>query len=849
VSAPTQAASRPPSVADLLTADVRARMRAEIEAAGGAEVAFFGRVGLSGAVAEVEVAGRGHESAAPALVARADGWDVALHNHPSGRLLPSDADLDVATQLAGVGCGGFYIVDNAVDEVYVVVPARPPSGGGPPLEPEEIEGFLGPGGPLASALGEGYEPRPGQLRMAHQVAASLVEESIAVVESGTGTGKTFAYLAPAALHALRQRERVVVSTATINLQSQLIAKDVPHLVAALPSLGGAPALKAVVVKGRGNYVSLRRAEEAAAQDPVGFESEDERAEVLRLAEWARTTATGDRSELEPPPRGEAWDHVASQADNCLGARCPRFGECHYYDSRRRAASAQLLVVNHHLLFADLAIKQETGWERAAALPPFTRVILDEAHHVEAIAGDHFGAQATQRGLSRPLGRLRRKRRAGRGLLPAFLKALASCDHVERLARSVEGLLAVRDRVAGELEEAFAEAAAAVREALPPGERGARSAKLRLQSEEHRALLEPLAQGQQGLALLAARLTQLLEEADGALDEAGHERVAPLLRQLKAVARRLTRGASTLRRLLDAFDPAREVRWVELTRGRRGRDRLALRSAPLEVGPLLRAALFEPARSCVLSSATLTVGGGFDYLLARLGLDALPAGRVRCEQIPSPFDYDRQALLGIPTDIPLPEEPGYPAGVARAVGALVRRSEGRAFVLFTSYGALDRAHAALERELEEAGLVPLRQGSSTREALLARFRETPGAVLFGTDSFWEGVDVPGDDLVLVVIARLPFSVPSEPLQQARAEAVEARGGSAFRELQLPRAVLKLTQGFGRLIRTSTDQGAVVVLDRRLITRWYGRAFFDSLPPVRVAPEPLDELVRTLGRYVL
>jgi ATP-dependent DNA helicase DinG len=264
--------------------------------------------------------------------------------------------------------------------------------------------------------------------------------------------------------------------------------------------------------------------------------------------------------------------------------------------------------------------------------------------------------------------------------------------------------------------------------------------------------------------------------------------------------------------------------------------------------MLRRALFERAKTVVLSSATLTVQGRFDYVESRLGLDGIDPARLRRDVIPSPFDYAQQALLAIPTDMPLPEDPDYPRAVSWATGELVRRSAGRAFVLFTSYGALRRAHADLEAPLHDAGLVPLRQGSASRAALLEQFRTTPGAVLFGTDSFWEGVDVPGDRLVLVVIPRLPFSVPSEPLAQARAEAVEARGGNAFQELQLPRAVLKLTQGFGRLIRTSADQGVVAVLDRRLLSRWYGRAFFDSLPDVRIEAQELLDILPTVGRYV-
>lgn len=918
-----------PPLEMVLAPEVQAILRAEIEAAGGAEVFFLGRCNPAGVVIEVEVAARGSRSAVPALLARAVGYQAAIHNHPSGDLRPSEGDLRAAALLANLGLG-FLIVNDAVSEAFEAIPLprrrpsrltasappRPPS-----LEPGQVAEFFAEGGPLSHVLGPAYEPRPQQVDLARAVAEAFRRDGIGLFEAGTGTGKTFAYLVPAALLALRGGEKVVISTATKNLQGQLSRKDVPALQAALRAAGLAPPrgetdggaadaeerepLRVAVAKGRSNYVSLRRAEEAGRQEELAFGDDHERQEVLRLAAWARETRSGDRVELVPPPSSEAWDHVNSTSDNCLGRECPRYRDCHFFSQRRRAHAAQVLIANHHLLFSDLAIKLGQGFDQAAVLPPFTRVILDEAHHVEDIASEYFGLQLTEFALARPLGQLEGRRGRGRGLLPALQGHLRG-ENLERLARTLEERIRpLREDVLRSVEDAFHLVALELRHGLPPGQREAREVKLRV-TEELVPLFAPLEDARAALVLLVSRLGRLLDEAKPILSLAQEEASRSLRLQVRGLLRRLERGATGLEEFLGGIGyrvaplelggvaaPARaqgstqpegqeegaasqpepaqaegdqggpgteapaearleseQIRWIELYRDRRRRDRLKLRSAPLEVGPHLVPALFAPARSVVLTSATLAVAGGTEFLEARLGLDRwrreFPARPLLQAQIPSPFDYPRQALLAVPSDLPLPDRSDYAAATTGALDALLECSRGRAFALFTSYGALQRAFQELAPRLEARGLLPLCQGSQSRESLLERFRATRGAVLFGTDSFWEGVDVPGDALVLVVIAKLPFGVPSEPLQIARAEAVAARGGSPFQELALPQAVLKLKQGFGRLIRGHQDRGAVVVLDRRLVTRAYGQAFLESLPPARLEVAPLRDVLVAVRR---
>lgn len=870
-----------PPLAAILSPEVQATLRREIEAAAGSEVFFLGRCDPAGVVIEVEVAARGNRSAVPALLARAAGFQAAIHNHPSGDLTPTASDLRAAALLASFGVG-FLIVDDPVERAYEAVPVprtRRPMNRRPqgpqPLDPAEVAAFFREQGPLARVLGGAYEPRPAQVQLAEAVALSFREEGVGLYEAGTGTGKTFAYLVPAALQALRTGEKVLVSTATKNLQSQLTQKDVPALAAALDLPEDAP-LRVTVVKGRSNFVSLRRAAEAAEQTQIAFEGEGEQEEVRRLAAWAKTSETGDRAELSPPPTWDAWEHVVSTSDNCLGRECPRFRDCHFFAQRRAAHQAHVLVANHHLLFADLAIKLANGFERAAVLPPFKRVVLDEAHHVQDIASEYFGLELTAFALTRPLAQLELDRRPGRGLLPAFQTHLRGRE-LDRLARRLEERLRpLRKDTRRTVEDAFELVTTLVREGAP-GDRGARELKFRV-GEEHAELFAPLEDARASLVLFVSRTGRLLDEAEAIFEVAEEEATRSLRLQIRACLKRLERGATSLEEFLggvgcrvgpllpggaiapaepappaddstsspdDAPLPGELVRWVELYRTRRKQDRIRLRGAPLEVGPHIVPALFSPAKSVVLTSATLVTGRGTEFLQSQLGLGAWreehPNRRLREARIPSPFDYRRQALLGIPSDLPLPTEAGFGAATTAALRELLITTRGRAFALFTSFSALQRAYRDLAPDLEARGMLPLCQGSEDRQALLERFKATRGAVLFGTDSFWEGVDVPGDALVLVVIAKLPFGVPSEPLQLARAEAVERRGGSPFAELSLPQAVLKLKQGFGRLIRNHADRGAVVILDRRLVTRHYGRAFLDSLPPARIEVAPLRDLL--------
>lgn len=691
--------------------------------------------------------------------------------------------------------------------------------------------------------------------MAAAVARALSGRRHLLCEAGTGTGKTFAYLVPAVLWATRNQKKVVVSTGTINLQEQIAEKDIPFL-----QRGFLPRFRAELLKGRGNYVSLRRSEEAAGLGPEAFESDELATAVADLTDWAAASALGERSEVVPAPRAEAWEFVESQSDNCLKSRCPRYKDCRYYNTRRRARGAQILIVNHHLLLADLAAKTEMGsFSAAAILPPYERLIIDEAHKLEDIAGAYFGAALSEHGIRRRLGRLLSRSKAQRGLIPALAQRVER--HPSRDPSDREQLRAASEALRGrvaplvlDVGDAFEEAFAFGRdlrpfalESGPPAEQ-----TLRLQprtpgsqaARDQDSLLGLLGECRQRLDLLTTAVKDALERLDRLSEDSRERLLGPSL-ELSAAAGRLEGLAEGIGAVQDLGD-GDAVRWFE-TRQRGQAARSTFHAVPLEIAELLTERLWTKIPSAVLTSATLAADGGFAFVRSQLGFaDKTPADEAR---LPSPFDFPRQALLAIPRDHSEVGDAGFFHDTCYAIEALTDLTRGRSFVLFTSRAMLRRAARALREPLRSRGLVLLSQGELSRRELLRRFKTTPGAVLFGNDSFWEGVDVPGEQLSLVILVKMPFRVPTDPLQEARAERLEREGRNPFMEMTLPQAILKLRQGFGRLIRSRADRGAVVIFDHRLLSRRYGPRVLDALPPVGRCFGALEaEVLPAIARFL-
>jgi ATP-dependent DNA helicase DinG len=840
---------RDPGTPELtLSPDAAHRIREDIARAGGREVCFLATVDDDRVVHDARAVARGSFDAVLVAARDAPEGGVMLHNHPDGVLEPSEADMSVAARLYEQGLGT-VIVDNAAERLYVVVEPPVPKQR-VPLDADGLAAVISPGGSLAERH-PGFEDRPGQREMLREVAERFNEGGIAIVEAGTGTGKSLAYLLPAARWAQDNGGRTVVSTNTINLQEQLVGKDLP-LVRDL--LGD---VRWTLVKGRGNYVSIRRAQLAVQGQRSLFE-DDRSEELASLLEWIESTEDGSLSDLPFSPSDDTWEEVRSDPDMCLRAKCPHFQQCFYQKARRRAASAELLVVNHHLLFTDLSVRRATqNYTDAAVLPAYQRVILDEAHNLEDAATAHLGVEVTRRGLYRALSRLDRK---GRGILSAVHDEVRDAPtgpelrvRMENQVRPAHGrALASVDALLEHLEPlvgfgSLATGGPSTRGAVRLGPSGiGEPADDPAIGEALAAAVATLGELEREVAELRARL-----ELDGALAE----RLQGRILDLRSIERRLASAVHALRLVLaPGEDAAAWVRWLD-HRGRGRQANLVLAAAPIELGGVLRESLFTRVESAVLTSATLSTRKRFDFLRGRLGLHA-EAMRETEEQVEiterillSPFDFTAQTLLGVPTDLPAAEaaEPAFHDATADVVQGLAEVSGGGIFVLFTSHTALRRV-AELMRAAGADRRWPLYvHGEGDRSRLLERFVDARDGILLGTASFWEGVDVPGDPLRGLVIQKLPFRVPTEPVTAARMEAIEARGGDAFQSFMLPHAALRLKQGFGRLIRSRADRGAVLVLDDRLVTRKYGRYLRDSIPETPLVKGPWTEVLSRLKGF--
>ena len=721
------------------------------------------------------------------------------------------------------------------------------------IDLDEATQFLKEGGPLRELFPD-YEIRPQQQEMLEDIVKAFNGNHIVLVEAGTGTGKSLAYLIPALLWAMRKGERIVISTNTINLQEQLLLKDIPLLKKILKV-----PIPAALVKGMGNYLCLRKFDESKLELPLM--SPEEQEEWGRLDHWKQSTQEGSRSDLPFVPTAALWEKNGAEHDTCTNRQCPHYKECFFFKARKKAEESKLLIVNHHLLCSDLVARKEEGAE--GILPDYSKVIIDEAHNLEEIATDFLAGRFSQLGFLKNLGRLSAEKQGKHtGKLPVLkmMLHLHFRNGIPEEFKNIINLLtlelpAARNRIVDFLYkmcDALQEFCALFH--AKKGEDEQMRVRLQASQKSHPYWIERVIPLAKEFIQETSRYVQTLHGLDKAVGRIPNEKFAEqtkgILSDILALSGRLSDSAALVNQFIDPQTPLAKVRWIEIQPLKIGLQVL-LWDADLDISKSLADLLFNSFDSSVLVSATMTTGNKFDFIRSRLGLnEALIPKKLMVEKIyDSPFDYNKQSMVCVPSDIPYPHEPQFNQAAAEKIWQAIQASRGNAFVLFTSYSALKSCYDLIAERLQSQRYTSFKQGDASRKSLLDQFKATDRSVLFGTDSFWEGVDVAGEALRCVIIVKLPFKVPTEPIIQARCDSISERGEDPFAVYSLPLAVVKFKQGFGRLIRNRKDRGCVVCLDRRILTKGYGKEFLKSLPPCQQIFGPGVQVFKAMQEFYI
>ena len=797
-------------IKEKISFEAREIIKNEIEKAGGNEVFFRGIPNDEGIITEVSVLARGNKTSVPAILNAMKKGEVIIHNHPSGFLYPSDADVEIASIYSNRMAGGSYIVNNSVTDIYVIVEL---------FKDENVKIDITPyfeKTGLLSQVFQGFEYRDEQLHMAKHIEKGLNKEIKVIVEAGTGTGKTLAYLIPSIEWAIKNKKRVVISTNTINLQEQLLNKDIP--IAKKVIQGD---FKYILVKGRGNYLCNRKysniimGENSSIQD---F-SDSQKVQFNEIKKWGQKTEKGDKAELPFEVDASVWELFQSETDICAGNKCPYKGECFFLKSREEKKNADILITNHHMYFSDLAIRKEIGFNTEySILPEYGMVVFDEAHNVEKVARDYFSYEASKYSFTKTMNQIftvegKKKNTGSLDILQKYIKS-HDIDHRGILDKEIEDIKIKHKNLYIAGREYFNH----IIEVFSNGQMGTFTFRAKKDEMDNSPFLSSLIDFRERFTIeynsYMRKVRELIKDIRDEEDENGN------INDFIKYTDRLESFFNNFRFIND-FDDDEFIYWIEVN-SKKGNSKLV--ATPLKIDHELQKNLYMNLKQIVFTSATIAIGNDFTYFKESIGLDEETLDKV----IHSPFNYDKQMKVYIPSDIPAPSDKNFTDEIAEFLKAMLIKSKGKTFVLFTSYSTLNYMYYMLRDELETNGIELFIHGKAPRTQLVNMYINGRNPVLFGTDSFWEGVDIKGKQLSSVIIVKIPFKVPSDPVTEAIIEHITAQGKNSFIEYQVPEAVIKFKQGIGRLIRSKSDSGTITILDNRIINKKYGRYFIESIP---------------------
>ncbi len=803
-------------ITDFINANVIEKMKNEIRKSNGNEIFFRGIPNEDGIIYKAEVMARGNEYSVAALLNMMKKNEVIIHNHPSGVLMPSDADVAISSAYGNSG-GASYIVNNQVDNIYVIVPLKKHI-------KINIDEFFGEKGKIHQKI-DRFESRKEQYRMSKYIEKSMNDNHKLIIEAGTGTGKTIAYLLPTLLYALENNLKLIISTNTINLQEQLINKDIPLIREIIGQ-----DFDYEIVKGRGNYLCKRKLYNMkTVESDKDTEEERREKEIYRnLIEWDKGAVTGDKNEIGYGIPSKIWEEINSETDTCMGVKCPYYSSCYFFKARKNVSNADMLILNHHMFFADLSIRNEIGFNTEySILPNYDIVVFDEAHNIEDTARNYFTYEISRYSFGRLMGNIYNRRVAANANSSILTRVLVHLNEIlpqeeyvkidDMQEEIIDGLNKFYDKG----NEIFDKIIYPFAQEISSGEVKRRIDKDDIRKNKFWREVEELhKEFKEIYGLLLRKTTKFLN----LIDEYEKEDEKGIIFDFYKNFEKLKLYFSSFEFILKG-DDREYVYWVNITPTK---GNIKLYATPFSISEELNENLFTKMERIIFTSATLAVEEKFDYYKESIGLKVEGNENLKEVIIESPFDYERQMKVYIPEDLKDPASMDFLEDSLEFIEMMIKSTKGHCFLLFTSYSALNFLYNKLRRYFNSKEYTLIRQNEFPRHEMIEIFKNSKNPVLFGTDSFWEGVDVQGEQLQSVIIVKLPFKVPNDPVTEAIIENIRYKGNNPFNSYQVPQAVIKFKQGVGRLIRSKEDRGIITILDNRIIKKSYGKKFLKALP---------------------